>query len=106
MALKSVTIENFKCIGDAVTIPIRPITLLFGKNSSGKSTVIQALIYMNEVLKSTEVDSKLLPIGLVDPKLTGGMLDPDRTGIGGDYIDLGSFYSLVHRHELDCGFNS
>lgn len=101
MALKSVTIENFKCIGDAVTIPIRPITLLFGKNSSGKSTVIQALIYMNEVLKSTEVDSKLLPIGLVDPKLTGGVLDPDRTGIGGDYIDLGSFYSLVHRHELD-----
>jgi len=101
MALKSITIENFKCIGDAVTIPIRPITLLFGKNSSGKSTVIQALIYMNEVLKSTEVDSKLLPIGLVDPKLTGGGLDLDRTGIGGDYIDLGSFYSLVHRHELD-----
>ena len=100
MALKSITIENFKCIGDAVTIPIRPITLLFGKNSSGKSTVIQALIYMNEVLKSTEVDSKLLPIGLVDPKLTGGVLDLDRTGIGGDYIDLGSFYSLVHRHEL------
>ena len=81
MALKSITIENFKCIGDAVTIPIRPITLLFGKNSSGKSTVIQALIYMNEVLKSTEVDSKLLPIGLVDPKLTGGVLDLDRTGI-------------------------
>jgi len=101
MALKSITIENFKCIGDAVTIPIRPITLLFGKNSSGKSTVIQALIYMNEVLKSTEVDSKLLPRGLVDPKLTGGGLDLDRTGIGGDYIDLGSFYSLVHRHELD-----
>ena len=101
MAITSITIENFKCIGDAVTIPIRPITLLFGKNSSGKSTVIQALIYMNEVLKSTEVDSKLLPIGLVDPKLTGGVLDLDRTGIGGDYIDLGSFYSLVHRHELD-----
>ena len=100
MALKSITIENFKCIGDAVTIPIRPITLLFGKNSSGKSTVIQALIYMNEVLKSTEVDSKLLPRGLVDPKLTGGGLDLDRTGIGGDYIDLGSFYSLVHRHEF------
>ena len=100
MALKSITIENFKCIGDAVTIPIRPITLLFGKNSSGKSTVIQALIYMSEVLKSTEFDPKLLPIGLLDPNRTGGGLDPDRTGIGGDYIDLGSFHSLVHRHEL------
>ena len=100
MALRSITIENFKCIGDAVTIPIRPITLLFGKNSSGKSTVIQALIYMSEVLKSTEFDPKLSPIGLLDPNRTGGGLDPDRTGIGGDYIDLGSFSSLVHRQEL------
>ena len=79
--ITSITIENFKCIGDAVTIPIRPITLLFGKNSSGKSTVLQALHYMYEVSKSGT--------------------DPDRTDIGGDYINLGDFYSLVHRHELD-----
>ena len=82
MAITSITIENFKCIGDAVTIPIRPITLLFGKNSSGKSTVLQALHYMYGVLKSTGAD-------------------PYRTDMGGDYIDLGSFYSLVHRHESD-----
>ena len=31
MAITSITIENFKSIGDAVTIPIRPLTLLFGK---------------------------------------------------------------------------
>ena len=48
MAITSITIENFKGIGDAVTIPIRPITLLFGKNSSGKSTVLQALRYLRE----------------------------------------------------------
>ena len=80
--ITSITIENFKCIGDTVTIPIRPITLLFGKNSSGKSTVLQALHYMHEV-----------------GKFTGA--DPDRTDMGGDYIDLGNFHSLVHRHELD-----
>ena len=49
MAITSITIENFKGIGDAVTIPIRPITLLFGKNSSGKSTVLQALRYLREI---------------------------------------------------------
>ena len=49
MAIISITIENFKGIGDAVTIPIRPITLLFGKNSSGKSTVLQALRYLREI---------------------------------------------------------
>ena len=49
MAITSITIENFKGIGDkAVTIPIRPITLLFGKNSSGKSTVLQALRYLRQ----------------------------------------------------------
>ena len=82
MAITSITIENFKGIGDAVTIPIRPITLLFGKNSAGKSTVLQALHYMREVCEHAGAD-------------------PDRTHMGGDYIDLGGFLSLVHLHELD-----
>ena len=82
MAITSITIENFKGIGDAVTIPIRPITLLFGKNSSGKSTVLQALHYIREVCEHAGADS-------------------DRTHMGGDYIDLGGFRSLVHLHELD-----
>ena len=82
MAITSITIENFKGIGDAVTIPIRPITLLFGKNNSGKSTVLQALHYMREVCEHAGAD-------------------PDRTHMGGDYIDLGGFRSLVHLHELD-----
>ena len=56
MAIRTITIENFKCIGDVVTIPIRPITLLFGKNSSGKSTVLQALSYMLNVNKTGEPD--------------------------------------------------
>ncbi|MDT8389640.1 MAG: hypothetical protein RRC34_03925 [Lentisphaeria bacterium] len=32
--------ENFKGIGKEVTVPLRPITLLFGKNSAGKSSVM------------------------------------------------------------------
>ena len=82
MPITSITIENFKGIADEVTIPIRPITLLFGKNSAGKSTVLQALHYMREVLEHRRPD-------------------PDRTQMGGDYIDLGGFQSLVHRNELD-----
>ena len=86
MALKSITIENFKCIGDAVTIPIRPITLLFGKNSSGKSTVLQALLYMCEVYPRFHQES-LGMHGIHNVKI--------------DSIDLGDFRSLVHRHELN-----
>ena len=58
MAITSITIENFKGIGDAVTIPIRPITLLFGKNSSGKSTVLQALRYLRQICECKEMKFK------------------------------------------------
>ena len=58
MAITSITIENFKGIGDAVTIPIRPITLLFGKNSSGKSTVLQALRYMHKICECKDLKFK------------------------------------------------
>jgi hypothetical protein len=81
MPITAITIENFKGIAESVTIPIRPITLLFGKNSAGKSTILQALHYLREVLENRRPD-------------------PDRTQIGGDVIDLGGFQSLVHRNEL------
>ena len=58
MAITSITIENFKGIGDAVTIPIRPITLLFGKNSSGKSTVLQALRYLRQICECKDLKFK------------------------------------------------
>lgn len=82
MPITAITIENFKGIADSITIPIRPITLLFGKNSAGKSTILQALHYLYEVLEHHRPD-------------------PDRTQLGGDAIDLGGFQSLVHRNELD-----
>ncbi len=88
MALASITIENFKCIGDAVTIPIRPLTLLFGKNSSGKSTVLQALLYMRELFL----------------RFHQGYLFDIRSGyrpLENIPIDLGDFPSLVHRHDLN-----
>ena len=39
--ITAVEIENFKGIGRPVRIELRPITLLFGRNSAGKSTVPQ-----------------------------------------------------------------
>ena len=78
--ITSITIENFKCIGNAVTIPIRPITLLFGKNSSGKSTVLQALLYYFAIREDEWSSIK--------------------TGVGYD-LDPKEFRYLVHRQDLD-----
>ena len=37
------SITNFKAFGATQEIPLAPITLIFGENSSGKSSIIQAL---------------------------------------------------------------
>jgi hypothetical protein len=81
MRLTRIEIENFKGIGTRQRIDLRPITLLFGPNSAGKSTILQALHYLREILERRNVD-------------------PDRT-IAGGLIDLGGFATLVHNHELD-----
>ena len=80
MRLKQIDIENFKGIGARQSIDLKPITLLFGPNSAGKSTILQALHYAREVLERNNPD-------------------PDQT-IAGGLIDLGGFKALVHNHEF------
>lgn len=81
MRLTRIEIENFKGIGERQSIDLKPITLLFGANSAGKSTVLQALHYVREILER-------------------GNPDPDQT-IAGGLIDLGGFATLVHNHDLN-----
>jgi len=47
MFLRSVRIENFKCIEDSETYSLKPVTCLVGKNEAGKSALIQALYKLN-----------------------------------------------------------
>ena len=77
MSISAITIENFKGIRESVRIELKPITLLFGPNSAGKSTIVQALHYAWEIFEQ-------------------GILDPDRTMFGGESVDLGGFQNLVH----------
>ena len=79
--IRAVEIENLKGIGRPVRIELRPITLLFGRNSAGKSTVLHALCYAQEILSQRNVDAH-------------------ETRLGGDHIDLGGFRQFVHRHDL------
>ena len=80
--ITAIEIENFKGIGAPVRIDLRPITLLFGRNSAGKSTILQALCYAHEILSHRNVDVH-------------------KTELGGDQIDLGGFRQFVHGHDLD-----
>lgn len=80
--IKAIEIENFKGIGERIRIPIRPLTLLFGPNSGGKSSVLHALHFLREVLVHRR-------------------LDVDTTEIGGDLVSLGGFTNFVHKCEID-----
>jgi len=51
MPIESLTVTNFKGIADQETFEIRPITLLIGPNSSGKSSCIHALAAMAQTVK-------------------------------------------------------
>lgn len=79
--LTAIELENFKGVDKRVRIELAPITLLFGANSAGKSTILQALQYVREILERRNTN-------------------PDRTLYGGDFVDLGGFHNLVHQRDL------
>lgn len=75
--ITGIAIENFKGIRERVEIELRPITMLFGPNSAGKSTILHALHYAREVFERHN-------------------LDADQTITGGHYVDLGGFRNFLH----------
>lgn len=80
--LTALEVENFKGIGRAVRIDLRPITLLFGPNSAGKSAILHALHYAHEILSRRN-------------------FDPDETHHSGDAVNLGGFQNFVHGRDLN-----
>ncbi len=45
ITITQLRIKNFKCFRD-IAIPLRPLTIIYGQNSSGKSTIFQAIDLM------------------------------------------------------------
>lgn len=40
--IKKLRLQNFRCFNDHI-IPLRPTTIIVGRNNAGKSTIIEAL---------------------------------------------------------------
>ena len=83
--LREYRLTNFKAFGETVTIPIRPLTLIFGANSSGKSSIFQSLLLLKQTLKEAKN-----PATALLPK--------------GSLVDLGIYRDFVHRHETSRNF--
>lgn len=80
--LTALQIGNFKAFAEAQRIPIRPLTLIYGANSSGKSSIIHSIVLARHAMEA-------------------GDLDIHRTNIGGEAVDLGGFRQYVHRREVN-----
>ncbi len=82
--LTSFSIANFKAFGPKPPqrIPLKPITLVFGANSAGKSSLIHSLLLARTAHDTGELDVR------------------PGSAIAGESVDLGGFYQYVHRrHE-------
>jgi AAA15 family ATPase/GTPase len=72
-------IENLRCLADTGLIALKPLTILVGQNSSGKSTFLRALPLLRQSVES---------------RTTGPMLWYGR------WVDFGSFHEAI-RSEAD-----
>ncbi len=81
----SISIENARCFsGKSFPLPLRPLTLLCGTNSSGKSTVLKSLLLLRQThLAGSRYDA---PRGLVH--------------FIGPRIDLGNFATFVAENDV------
>ena len=84
--LSEYQIHNFKAFANQEKIPIRPITLIYGQNSSGKSSVLQSLLLLKQTLQeATDPQTLLLAKG--------------------NLVDLGNFSQYINNHDLDKSFS-
>ncbi|MDE0314782.1 MAG: DUF3696 domain-containing protein [Candidatus Poribacteria bacterium] len=81
--LHALELENFKAFGERARIPFAPITLIFGENSAGKSTILQALYLLKQTLEGRDTGAPLLP------RADSGI------------VDLGSFQEMLFDHDLE-----
>jgi len=80
-------VGNFKAFADTQKIKIKPITLIFGANSAGKSSLLHALLLLNHA--SQRRDSSM-----------PSQFDITKMDIGGESVDLGGFNQYVHRRDV------
>ena len=55
--LKHLRIQNFKCWEDTGIIDMAPITLFFGANSSGKSSIGQFLMMLKQTVEAHDQEA-------------------------------------------------
>lgn len=80
--LNKIEITNFKAFGETQQIEFKPITLLYGPNSAGKSSIIKSLLLTKQSIENNDNSNSVL---LPKSKFT----------------DLGNYQEMVHKHDTN-----
>jgi predicted ATPase len=78
--ISSISIKNFKSLKDTGILELKPITLLVGPNSSGKTALLQSILILKQTLESYDRRTPLI--------------------LRGRYVDLGSFYDVIYNKDI------
>jgi AAA15 family ATPase/GTPase len=83
-SLSEIQLTNFKSFRKTSNFPIRPITLIFGPNSSGKSSFIQSLLMLQQSVSNNK---------------------PYDLTMNGPLINLGGFQNVIFQHKIQKKFS-
>ena len=88
--LAEIRLENFKSVDNA-TVALRPLSVVVGRNSSGKSTLLQSVLALAQAVRNKSNSSQF--------------------PLNGEYVRLGtfgevsSFQNTIERPEIAIGFS-
>jgi hypothetical protein len=74
-------LENFRLFRDSTLFNLAPLTCLVGRNSSGKSSILSAILLLKQSLEQESIGREIAPLVLTGP-----------------YCDLGDYDDVVHNH--------
>ncbi|WP_169737145.1 AAA family ATPase [Deinococcus pimensis] len=78
---KTLSLSNFKGIDNLKELEIKPITIISGTNSSGKSSVLQSLLLLKQNMGSSIAEGPIT--------------------FNGNFVHLGTFLDVVHGRQKD-----
>lgn len=79
--LKSWRLSNFKAVGSELELDLKPLTLVAGANSSGKSTLLQSILLFAQTLRSRAAGHPIV--------------------LNGDFVKLGDFSDIKSIHTAE-----
>ena len=78
MPITSIRLQSFKSFADSGEIPLAPLTVIFGRNNTGKSSILQSLLILRQTLDTPA--------------------DVARLNLRGPTCAAGAYSDIVHMH--------